>query len=265
MTLQVRDATPDDHATFARFFFSFEMPDPLPDLEWWTRFCKDAFFVEEQGKPVGYGLGWRLADSGYVMHVAVDASARNRGVGRVVMRTLAERLKAAGCTKWYLSVKRDNAPAIALYQRVGMRIEHPVSVVEVPWSAVAQLPSSSYVVEPFDAADDAAMEDTFGITRGRISHSRTLPARVLLRARDGERVVGVVSFDPPFPGAPLFRANDESVARALLDGMRPHAKPEFDHVRVVTEGDEPLAARLEAMGGKQLMSLYRMAGQIPSN
>jgi len=165
MTLVVRQAMPEDHALFVPFFLSFEMPDPVPDLEWWTRYSRNACFVEEDGRAVGYGLAYKLAESGYVMHCAVDASARNRGVGRAVMLALAGRLREQGCTLWGLNVKDDNAPALALYRRLGMEVAHGTAILSVPWSSVDAMPPGAGTVESFDRGEDRRVEDSLAIER----------------------------------------------------------------------------------------------------
>jgi GNAT superfamily N-acetyltransferase len=264
VALRVRLATPDDYELLVRFFRYFAMPDPDPTREWWQRFHVNARFLEdESGRVVGYGLGYKLEETGYVMHVSVEPDARNRGVGRAVMDAMANKLRDDGCKRWTLNVREDNAPALALYRRVGMEVDFAVAAMRIEWSKVTALPESRSVVESFAEADDRALEDLFHFERGRLRRQRELGDRVLLRAREGDQVVGITGFDPAFPGAPLFRARDASVMRALLDGMRAHARPEFDYVRFVLEGDEELARATEQAGGERVMSLLHMAGPLP--
>ncbi|MGZ5967942.1 MAG: GNAT family N-acetyltransferase, partial [Polyangiales bacterium] len=262
MALSVRPATPEDHALFVPFFLSFEMPDPIPDLAWWTKFCQHACFLEENGKALGYGLAYKLEESGYVMHCAVDASARNRGVGRAVMLTLAKRLRDLGCAQWTLNVKVGNEPAIALYQHLGMHVDFPVAALRIPWAAVDAMPKATRVAESFEGSEDRGIEDQFDLEHGRVSRPREL-GRVIMRVRKGDRTTGVIGFDPSFPGAPLFRAQTFEDARALFDGIRPTAKPEHDYFRIIVEANEPLADRLVEAGATRVMSLLHMVGPIP--
>jgi GNAT superfamily N-acetyltransferase len=261
MTLVVRAATPEDHALFARFFLSFDMPDPIPDLAWWTRFSKNACFLEEDGKAVGYGLAFKVGDDGYVMHCAVDSSARNRGVGGAVMSALGKRLRDEGCSRWNLNVKEGNAPALALYRRFGMEVEFAVSALSLPWRCVDALPSSLGVVESFESREDREVEDCLGLDRGRVSLQRDFEDRILLRVRDGAGVAGVIGFAPRFPGAALFRARSSGHARTLFDGVRSHAT--HDYFRLAVEADAALAEELIGVGATRLMSLVHMVGPIP--
>ncbi len=260
MTLAVRQATPEDFAAFVPFFLSFEMPDPVPELSWWRKYSKNACFLEEDGAAVGYGLAYRLDDVGYVMHCAVAPSARNRGVGGAVMAALAERLREAGCTRWMLNVKEENAPALALYRRLGLAVDHRVAALSMPWSCASAIRGAG-VAETFERDEDQQVEDCLRLDRGRISLQREFDDRILLRVREGADVVGVIGFAPRFPGAALFRARSIAYARTLFDGVRRHAT--HDYFRLIVEADDALAEALIGVGATRVMSLLHMTGPIP--
>jgi GNAT superfamily N-acetyltransferase len=259
----VRQAVSEDYALFVRFFAAFGASSPLPDLDWWAATCRDACFIEERGGAIGYGLAHKLADSAYVMHVAVDASARHRGVGRAIMHAVGQRLREQGCTRWTLTVKHDNAVAIHLYESLGMQIDFPVAGISFPWAAIDGMPRGDVIVEPFESTDDAALEDSLGIARGRIGKQRERGGRVLLRAGTNDSPSGLVAYDPRFPGAPLFRAQSPTVARALFEALRPYRLQDQEVFRVAVEADEALAAELVAFGGALAVSLFHMSGAIP--
>jgi GNAT superfamily N-acetyltransferase len=261
MTLTVRPATPEDHALFVTFFRSFNMQDQTPDLGSWTRDCENACFLEENGKVVGYGLAYKVGDGGYVRHCAVDSSARNRGVGRAVMETLARRLRDQGCTRWMLNVMEGNEPALALYRRLGLNFEFKVAALSVSWGSVDGLPPAVGIAEGFERDEDPEVEDRLRVDRGRVSLQRELN-RILLRVRDGADVVGVIGFDPQFPGAHLFRARSAGHARTLFDAIRPDAL--HDYFRLAVEGDDTLAEELIRAGATRVMSLLHMGGAIPA-
>jgi len=257
-----RTASPADHAAFVRFFHTFDIPDEVPDLAWWERWCSHACFVEENGVSLGYGLAYELGSLGIVMHCAVDPSARRRGVGRAVMEALAMRLRDKQCTRWMLNVKERNAPAIALYRGLGLQVDHRLVSLSLSWDAVNALPQGTAACEAFDQAEDAAIEDAFAIDRGRLQLHRGLGDRVLLRAREGGTTRGVISFEPAFPGAGLFRARSSADAQALLESVRPAAR--HDHLRVVIENDDALSRALTAVGATPVSEMLRMSGPIPS-
>ena len=54
-----------------------------------------------------------------MMNVAVDPAFRRQGVGEKLILSLVERLRAAGSHCLSLEVRASNAPAIALYEKLG--------------------------------------------------------------------------------------------------------------------------------------------------
>jgi len=91
-----------------------------------------AMFVLELSKPsgvclaaldgeslAGYLICSRYDQVWHLMNIAVDLSARRRGIA---MRMLDEMIERAGPDSSYtLEVRTSNAPAIALYERYGFR------------------------------------------------------------------------------------------------------------------------------------------------
>jgi GNAT superfamily N-acetyltransferase len=262
VTLAVRPATRDDHPLFVRFHALFESADPAPDLAWWERFRKNAIFMEEDDAPVGYALTSRLGDGGIVMHLAVVASARRRGVGRALMREIATRLRAQGCTRWWLTVKEGNAAAIALYASMGMRIDFRVVSIGVPWRCVERLDTTVLVVESFERREDEGVEEALSLERGRVGRQRELQ-HVMVRARVGDAIVGVIALALDLRKAFLFRARSPSIARALFEHLHARGDLGDDVFQVVVEDDEPLARALELAGARRVEPMLRMTGPLP--
>lgn len=79
--------------------------------------------VAPEGRVEGYASGQLQADGqAYVDFLAIDPDARGRGLGRGLLAALAHRLVAAGQpTMVHLTVEERRAPAIALYESMGMR------------------------------------------------------------------------------------------------------------------------------------------------
>lgn len=67
----------------------------------------------------GYALGWRVGDVVDVISVAVLPSARNQGVGEALMRGLMKLARDEEAQSLCLDVRASNAPAIALYRKLG--------------------------------------------------------------------------------------------------------------------------------------------------
>jgi ribosomal protein S18 acetylase RimI-like enzyme len=68
---------------------------------------------------VGAVLCWT---SGFVKDLVVDESWRSRGLGMALMRQALATLAERGVGRLELKVHADNASAIRLYERVGMRV-----------------------------------------------------------------------------------------------------------------------------------------------
>jgi RimJ/RimL family protein N-acetyltransferase len=75
------------------------------------------------GHPAGFvqiGRVHRLDRYGYA-GICLAAPARGRGLGFAAMRRLMAEAAAMGLRKLLLEVRHDNAPALALYRRLGYR------------------------------------------------------------------------------------------------------------------------------------------------
>jgi ribosomal-protein-alanine N-acetyltransferase len=68
---------------------------------------------------LGYLICSRYADDWHIMNIAVDPSARRRGLGTALLEELFAR---TGRERAYtLEVRTTNGPAISLYERFGFR------------------------------------------------------------------------------------------------------------------------------------------------
>jgi ribosomal protein S18 acetylase RimI-like enzyme len=270
MTLSVRNAEPDDYATFARLFLELRVPDPSPKWEAYdAKIRATTFFLCEDGSPVAYAFWLPMRDVARVCHVVVDVAEQGRGVGGALMRELGARGRRAGCTRWLLNVKPDNAVARRLYERHGMSVSARSRSHEIAWRDVDRLPFEqaidTFVVAPDDEARVEGAVSVFApasVFDGKIASLRSGGDRVLLGARSAGEVVGFAAFDPSFPGAMPFEARRPTIARALLEAMRPYALAEHAAVRIGSTNDE-IWAVAEAAGAKIMLDTLRMEGPIP--
>jgi GNAT superfamily N-acetyltransferase len=266
----VRDARPDDYGAFTRFFAELGVPDPVPTPEQYeTRIRPHALMLCEPGddRPVAYACWRAQGQMARVLHVVVDRARRGRGLGLDVMKAIADRARAAGCTRWRLFTVPSNAPAVRLYERSGMRVVSRASAMRIAWADVARVaggragetssPRAS-IVEP---QDDAQLEAAFALDASEIAAYRAERARVLLRLDDGDGIAGFAAFDPAFPGAMPFRVRRAALAYSLLEAMRPYARPADSHVRATAE-DEGVADALSEAGAETLVVVQRMEGPI---
>lgn len=80
----------------------------------------DLFLVAElDGRLVGTVIGGFDGRRGMIYHLAVDASARARGIGALLMNEVERRLKDKGCVKSYLLVTTGNEHAMRFYEKRG--------------------------------------------------------------------------------------------------------------------------------------------------
>jgi len=69
----------------------------------------------------GFALSRLAADEAEILTIAVHSAYRNRGIGRALLADSLTRLAASHVRSLFLEVERANAPAIALYSRMGFR------------------------------------------------------------------------------------------------------------------------------------------------
>ena len=75
--------------------------------------------AEDDGTVVGY-IGSQIAfPEADVMNVAVRPEYRRRGVGQILVEALSTHLRNIDCESLTLEVRASNAPAIALYEKLG--------------------------------------------------------------------------------------------------------------------------------------------------
>jgi ribosomal protein S18 acetylase RimI-like enzyme len=80
----------------------------------------DLFLIAEaDGRLLGTVIGGYDGRRGMVYHLAVEATCREQGIGSALMDELERRMRAKGCVKYYLLVKRGNKDVIAFYEKRG--------------------------------------------------------------------------------------------------------------------------------------------------
>lgn len=80
--------------------------------------------VTETGDPVGNLWVYRQASSpqAFVYLIEIAEAHRGQGYGEQALRLLEETLQGVGVTRIVLNVFADNAPATALYRKLGYRV-----------------------------------------------------------------------------------------------------------------------------------------------
>jgi GNAT superfamily N-acetyltransferase len=268
MTGVIRGARADDYDTFVVLRRELSIDDPTPTPERFASHILPRMLVYERRREVlGFVTYDKLAANGYIRGLAVAPQARRAGIATALMTAAAHQLRARGVTTdWHLNVKADNAPALQLYERFGMKVLYSSVALRFAWANIDRLPSEDSAVTVRPVADAAVpdIERALGIVDGRLELARSRGRGVTLQLRD-ERLapVGVACFDPSFPGAFPFRVARPTLASLLLDALAPHVRTGDLDLQIIVEHDDALADTLIAAGAVVRMRLLHLAGPLP--
>lgn len=73
---------------------------------------------------VAYIVYWMLFDECHVLNVTVDSTMRGKGLGARMMREATAEARRKQLKRLFLEVRVSNAPAIALYKKLGFYVDH---------------------------------------------------------------------------------------------------------------------------------------------
>lgn len=268
MEIETRPATETDYPAFVKLFGELGIPDPVPDAGYYVAKLMPEMIVASAGENVvGYATWRTYGTTTHIPNVAVDPAWRGRRVGQLLLERIRVLAKAAGCTRWYLNVKTDNAPAIRLYERCGFVTDKESWALSVPWRAALALPFdpglADAIVRPEDDADIATR---FGLPPERLPVLRarsTSTVLVAVHAPDGGGPVAFAAFDTSFPGAYPFKTLRPDLAGNLMRACHAYAElDKHDFVRLTVEGDRPLYEALTAGGASLLFALLQLASPL---
>lgn len=82
-------------------------------------FCS-CWGLKEEGKLLGYVFLWETFELAQIARIAVDPSARGRGLGRQMLREAMAMAREHGCEFLTLECRVGNGPALALYKSEGL-------------------------------------------------------------------------------------------------------------------------------------------------
>jgi GNAT superfamily N-acetyltransferase len=260
----VRAAGVGDYDAYTRLFAELGIPDPLPGPERYTTALMSQMNVACEGDAVLGYITWRpYGPVAHVVQVAVDRDHRGKRIGQQLLEHVRGEVRAAGCTRWYLNVKRDNTSARRLYERCGFELELESFVFKLAWAKLAATRAEPSLRDTLATpADDAAIAARFPIPVERLAWLRGRGSVIVL-VRDAEdAIVAVAPFDRSYPGAPAVFAQRPELAHALLEAIRRHADPAFDFVRLTIERDRVLADAIRALGAETTFELLRLSAPV---
>lgn len=260
---QIRTATNADYTHFARLFPELGTPDAIPsEARWRAEIEPNVLVLESAGEVVGYTFFQQLTDSGYIRHLVVAKEHRRKGYGRLLLIGVRDRLRAAGRTSWSLNVELTNAPAVALYESLGMRFAYNSCAARISWSRAKRAGTSDIAVVPFGPEEDGALERAFSLPAGQVVDHRPKPERVFLKAmRDGD-TCGFTVFDRLFPGLYPICVRSVDAGWKLLEAAHLRARSEDDHIRLLIDDNDTWRAALVDAGAEVLLEVAHYRGAL---
>lgn len=106
------------HATaFARPWSTLEFERLLGE----RNVTADGLFIGQVSAPSGFVLSRSVLDEAEILTVAILPELRGRGYSRPLLATHLDGLSRAGVLFVHLEVEDGNAPALAVYRRLGFR------------------------------------------------------------------------------------------------------------------------------------------------
>ena len=103
--------------------------DPRKDIARKLRVNPEWFLIAESaGRVVGAVMAGYDGHRGWINYLAVDPAHRRGGIGRALMAEAERVLRAAGCPKINLQVRRENTEVQAFYATLGFKEDAAVSL-----------------------------------------------------------------------------------------------------------------------------------------
>ncbi len=132
-TLEYRSFRLADEAGVRRLWDRCELTrpwnDPAKDMRRKLQVQPEHFQVALDGdRPVGSVMAGYDGHRGWVYYVAVDPDYRRRGIGRRLMEMAEKALKAQGCPKVNLQVRRGNTAVLDFYEKLGYKSDDVVGM-----------------------------------------------------------------------------------------------------------------------------------------
>ncbi len=79
------------------------------------------FVLEADSRVIGYAILWLISGEAFIMTFAVEPSYRNRGLGKLFLRELIDKLRGKASVI-QLDVRKTNLKAIRLYRSLGFKV-----------------------------------------------------------------------------------------------------------------------------------------------
>jgi ribosomal protein S18 acetylase RimI-like enzyme len=131
-TVEIRPFRPSDEehviALWSRCGLARAWNDPRKDIARKEREHPELFLVALSGATlVASVMAGYDGHRGWMNYLAVDPERQRTGLGRAMVQEAEHRLRALGCAKINLQIRRDNVQAAEFYSRLGYSEDDVVS------------------------------------------------------------------------------------------------------------------------------------------
>ena len=123
MSLVIRKAEEKDVPAIAMLEQRcFHTPWPIEFIYEDLVISKNHYLImEKDGQPVGYAGMWIILDEAHLNNICIHPDHQGGGKGRLLLTALMKDAIALGALSMTLEVRVSNAPAIALYEKMGFQ------------------------------------------------------------------------------------------------------------------------------------------------
>ncbi len=163
--LNIRPATPEDIPVILRFIRELAAYEREPDAvlateadllrDGWGEPARFTALIADYGSvPAGFALyfttysTWRGHHGIRLEDIYVTPSLRNRGIGRALLARIAAICVEQGCPRLEWDVLEWNEPAIAVYLRLGARMQTDWRIMRLSGDALTSLAARDLAPHP---------------------------------------------------------------------------------------------------------------------
>jgi ribosomal protein S18 acetylase RimI-like enzyme len=132
-TLEIRPYQPEDEQAVIALWIACNLVvlanNPKRDIERKMKVNPELFLVATlDGKIVGTCMAGYEGHRGWINYLAVAPDYRRQGIAARLMAVAEEKLKAFGCPKINLQVRKTNTEVIKFYEWIGYKVDDVVGM-----------------------------------------------------------------------------------------------------------------------------------------
>ena len=132
MPLTLRPYEPEDQKAVVALWEACRLVvpqnDPIADIQTKMQFQPDLFLVAvSENRLVGTVMAGYEGHRGWINYLAVAPEKRRQGIAKAMMVWVERKLRALGCPKINLQVRRTNTAVIDFYRAIGFEEDDVIS------------------------------------------------------------------------------------------------------------------------------------------